>query len=219
MKSASFIVKICGITNEDDARAAIDAGANALGFNFYRRSPRCITPQRAREIAASVPGDYLKVGVFVNATEPELLQAAAEVPLDILQLHGDRCALPLATSLRIWRAIAATSALPTANAAIEAYLLDTPTPRHGGSGKSFDWNLAARFPHRVIIAGGLDATNIADAIRIASPWGVDACSRLESSPGKKDAQRVRDFVRAALSAARRERTPPQELTPRQELTQ
>lgn len=206
MKSASFIVKICGITNEEDARAAIDAGANALGFNFYQRSPRSTTPQRAREIAASVLGDYLKVGVFVNASEPELLQTAAEVPLDILQLHGDRCALPLSTTLRIWRAIAATSP-PPANAAIEAYLLDAPTPHHGGSGKTFDWTLAARFPHRAIIAGGLDATNVADAIRIASPWGVDACSRLESSPGKKDAQRVRDFIHAACAAARQEVTP------------
>jgi phosphoribosylanthranilate isomerase len=201
-----MIVKICGITNEDDARVAVDAGANALGFNFYRRSPRFITPLRAREIAAAVPGDYLKAGIFVNASEAELLETTAHVPLDVLQLHGDRCALPLSSGLRIWRAVTASHAPPAAHAAIEAYLLDTPAPHHGGSGKTFDWNLAARFAQRVIIAGGLDATNVAEAIRIASPWGVDACSRLESSPGTKDPRRVRDFVRAALLAARQEVT-------------
>ncbi len=88
------------------------------------------------------------------------------------------------------------------DATAEAYLLDTPSRDFGGSGQSFDWNLAAGRPYRVILAGGLDASNVAEAIRIAQPWGVDACSRLESSPGKKDAQRVRDFVQAALAASR-----------------
>jgi len=201
-----MIVKICGITNQADARAAVDAGANALGFNFWPKSPRFITPRRAREIVSVVPGDYLKVGIFVNACEPELLETAAQVPLDVLQLHGHRSALPHSSSLRIWRAVTATQAPPAAHAGIEAYLLDAPAPHHGGSGNTFDWSLAARFPHRFIIAGGLDATNVAAAIRAASPWGVDACSRLESSPGKKDAQQVRDFIRAALVAARQEVT-------------
>jgi hypothetical protein len=94
-----------------------------------------------------------------------------------------------------------------AGSLVEAYLLDTPTPHHGGSGKTFDWSLAASFPHRVIIAGGLDAANVVKAIRIASPWGVDACSRLESAPGKKDPQKVRAFVRAAFAAAHQETAP------------
>ncbi len=201
-----MIVKICGITNEDDGRSAIDAGANALGFNFYPKSPRYITPRRAHEIASAIPGDYLKVGIFVNASEPELLETAARVPLDVLQLHGERCALPRSSHLRIWRAVTATHTLPEALSAIEAYLLDSPAPGYGGSGKPFDWNLAARLPYPIIIAGGLDETNVGDAIRAASPWGVDACSRLESSPGKKDAQRVRRFVLEALLAARQQVT-------------
>lgn len=201
-----MIVKICGITNETDARVAVDAGANALGFNFWPKSPRFITPRRAREIASAVPGDYLKVGIFVNPFESELLETAEQVSLDVLQLHGNRSAFPRSSGLRIWRAVTATHAPPPARAAIEAYLLDAPALHHGGSGNTFDWSLAARFPHRIIIAGGLDATNVAEAIRAASPWGVDACSRLESSPGKKDAQQVRDFIRAALLAARQEVT-------------
>ncbi|HTU46419.1 MAG TPA: phosphoribosylanthranilate isomerase [Bryobacteraceae bacterium] len=201
-----MIVKICGITNEEDARVAVGAGANALGFNFWPKSPRFITPERAREIAAATPGDYLRVGIFVKASERELLRVASKVPLDVVQLHGDTVAIPRSQGMRVWRALAATAAPPPAYLGIEAYLLDAPAPHHGGSGKTFDWSLAARFPHRAIIAGGLDATNVAEAIRAASPWGVDACSRLESSPGKKDPQRVRDFIRAAFCAARQEVT-------------
>ncbi|HEX3685068.1 MAG TPA: phosphoribosylanthranilate isomerase [Bryobacteraceae bacterium] len=206
MSHASFIVKICGITNEEDARIAIQAGANAVGFNFYPRSPRYIAPERARQIAAATPGDYLKVGVFVKPSVKRLLQVASQVPLDVVQLHGDSVALPSSRTLRVWRALPATAAPPPAYSGIEAYLLDSPTPHHGGSGETFDWSLAARFPHRAIIAGGLDASNVAEAIRITSPWGVDSCSRLESAPGKKDAQRVRDFICAAFAAARQEVT-------------
>ena len=206
MSHASFIVKICGITNEEDARIAIQAGANALGFNFYPKSPRYIAPPRAREIAAAVPGDYLKVGVFVKPSVKQLLQVSSDVPLEVVQLHGDSVGLPSSRTLRVWRALPATAPPPPAYSGIEAYLLDSPTSRHGGSGETFDWSLAARFPHRAIIAGGLDASNVAEAVRIASPWGVDACSRIESAPGKKDAQRVRDFIRAAFAAARQEVT-------------
>lgn len=196
-----FIVKICGITNETDARVAIESGANALGFNFWPASPRFISPERAREIAAAVPGDYLKAGVFVDASSADLRETAAQVPLDIVQLHGN-CALT--GSIRIWRAIAATDARVEADRRIEAWLLDSTS--HGGSGQTFDWKLAARFPGRAILAGGLDGSNVAEAVKIASPWGVDACSRLESSPGKKDAQRVRAFIAAALAALHHERT-------------
>jgi phosphoribosylanthranilate isomerase len=192
-----FIVKICGITNEEDARVAVESGANALGFNFWARSPRYISGERAAEIIASVPGDYLKVGVFVDALDPE-----PRVALDVLQLHGS-CALKGA--YRIWRAVGGNDPAPASDDRIEAWLLDSAA-RHGGSGKTFDWKLAARFPHRAILAGGLDASNVREAVQIASPWGVDACSRLESSPGKKDAQKVRAFVRAALAALHQEMT-------------
>jgi phosphoribosylanthranilate isomerase len=193
-----FIIKICGITNEEDARTAVAAGANALGFNFYPKSPRYITPERAQQIIAAIPGPYVRVGVFVNATEEELLETAHAVRLDVFQLHGDRCPRSFAQPLRIWRSIAPTA--PTDNPDVEAYLLDTPSPDYGGSGETFDWKLAQAHTSRVILAGGLDASNVAEAIRIAKPWGVDACSRLESSPGKKDAEAVRGFVTAAQAS-------------------
>lgn len=200
-----FVIKICGITSEEDAAAAVEAGATALGLNFYPKSPRYITPRRASEIIRAVPGPYWKVGVFVDAGPDELTRTAAEVPLDIVQLHGPigSCVPPVdgGFHFRTWRAIAATDAVPE-NSDCEAYLLDTPAPGFGGSGKTFDWSLAIGFPHRAILAGGLDAMNVAEAIGIVRPWGVDACSRLESAPGKKDAQRVRDFVREAQAASR-----------------
>lgn len=199
MLDARFIIKVCGITNADDAATAIHAGANALGFNFYPGSPRYITPQDAQEIAQSISGPYLRVGVFVNPSEEELIEAASTVPLDVLQLHGNNLPLHLATSFRVWQAIQAT-APPPLHPDVEAYLLDSPTPLYGGSGESFDWTLAAAFPRRILVAGGLDASNVAAAIRIAQPWGVDACSRIESQPGKKDPQRVTAFVQAALAA-------------------
>lgn len=196
-----FIVKICGITNEEDAQAAVHAGANALGFNFYPRSPRYIAPLRARRIADAIAGVFLRVGVFVNPQEHELLSAIREVRLDVVQLHGDDCP-QLSAEFRIWKSIAPDHVPQSRDPLIEAYLLDSPSPQFGGSGKSFDWLHAARFPHRAIIAGGLDANNVAAAIRTASPWGVDACSRLECSPGKKDPQLMRDFIRAATAAGR-----------------
>jgi phosphoribosylanthranilate isomerase len=204
----SFVIKICGITNEEDARVAIEAGANALGFNFYAGSPRYITPARAHEIVAAVQKPFLRVGVFVNASEAQRANAVREVPLDILQLHGENCPAQVSSSYRMWRSITIDSADSTnrdlTSVSAEAFIFDTPNPHFGGSGKCFDWSLAAAFAYRKIIAGGLDATNVADAIRATNPWGVDACSRLESSPGKKDSRRVRDFVQAALAARPRE---------------
>jgi phosphoribosylanthranilate isomerase len=193
----SFIVKICGITNEEDARAAVEAGANALGFNFYPKSPRYIAPCRARQIAAAVSGAFLRVGIFVSPGEEEVKEAAAEVPLDVLQLYGP-CEAAFQT-YRVWRVTGPGYA--PAEPTPEAFFLDTPCESFGGSGKTFDWRLAAGSQIRTIIAGGLDSSNVANAIRTARPWGVDACSRLESKPGKKDPQRVREFVQAALAAS------------------
>jgi phosphoribosylanthranilate isomerase len=194
-----FVVKICGITEEEDGRAALDAGANALGFNFYRKSPRYLTLHRSRELIERLHGDYLRVGVFVNPSEAELREATAAMRLDVIQLHGSHCAAP-PEGVRVWRSLV-LPASPPAPELTEAFLLDAPTAQFGGSGRTFDWSLAARFPHRAILAGGLDASNVAEAIRTARPWGVDACSRLESAPGRKDASRVRAFVQAALREA------------------
>jgi phosphoribosylanthranilate isomerase len=187
-----FIVKVCGVTTYDDAQAALDAGANALGFNFYGKSPRFLTHDAAAAIIGKLRGEYLRVGVFVHPSE-QTLSAAADF-LDVTQIHGGGHGL-----LPIWRAIPAGTT-PSTEDCGDAWLLDTATPAFGGSGQTFDWSLAASFPHRVIIAGGLDAINVAEAIRVAEPWGVDSCSRLESSPGKKDHHRVAAFVARALDA-------------------
>jgi phosphoribosylanthranilate isomerase len=189
-----FIIKVCGITTHEDAEASLDAGANALGFNFYARSPRYAAPEAAAKIAPS--GSYLRVGVFVNASEAEIRSTARIANLDVVQIHG---ATAPVTGLINWQAIQVTTQ-PQSDEGIQAYLIDTFTPNFGGSGKTFDWSLAKNFPFRAIIAGGLDAANVAEAIRIAEPWGVDACSRLESQPGRKDLTLVAAFVNAALLA-------------------
>ncbi len=195
-----MVIKICGITNAEDARHSIEHGANALGFNFYRHSPRYITPQKAGEIVAAVPGSYRKVGIFVDPTFEELQDAGDAVPLDTLQLHGDLGGFP--DGYHIWRAVPADALPEEADPRVEAYLIDTPSDGHGGSGKSFDWSgAAAAFPHRKIVAGGLNESNVAEAIRVCSPWGVDACSLLEMHPGKKDHNRVRDFLQAIIAVS------------------
>ena len=151
----SFVIKICGITNEEDAQLAIEAGANALGFNFYRGSPRYITPARAKAIVEAVQTPFLKVGVFVNATEIQLATVIEQANLDVAQLHGENYPAQLSGSYRIWRSIRADDAAASKYASgkawnseaivAEAYVLDTPTPHFGGSGKCFDWSLAAAF--------------------------------------------------------------------------
>ncbi|MBV8072340.1 MAG: phosphoribosylanthranilate isomerase [Acidobacteriaceae bacterium] len=192
-----FVVKVCGITNAEDVLAAVEAGANALGFNFYEKSPRAISPDTAREIAAGVPAGVLKVGVFVNCPPQRVHAVAAMVPLDVVQLHGERAS---GVQLRTWRAVAVTAPLPLEESEPEAYLLDSYSPEYGGSGRTFDWRLARNAKSRLILAGGLDGANVARAVETARPWGVDACSRLEVSPGRKDPRRVRDFVEAAVAS-------------------
>jgi phosphoribosylanthranilate isomerase len=187
-----FIVKVCGVTTYDDAQASLDSGANALGFNFYPKSPRFLTPDAAASIIAKLRGDYLRVGVFVHPLADTLAQAAPF--LDVTQIHGSGYG-----SLPIWRAITAGNVADEEDN-VQAWLLDTATPVFGGSGQTFDWSLAANFPYRAIVAGGLDASNVADAIRLVHPWGVDSCSRLESSPGKKDHNRVAAFIEKALDS-------------------
>lgn len=188
-----FVIKVCGITNEEDARIAVEAGANALGFNFYEKSPRYVTVGQARKIIDAAPGDYLKVGIFVSAA----LEVITAASMDVVQLYGEW--RPEFDGLTVWKATTPNETERFCGA--EAYLMDTPNAAFGGSGKMFDWMLA-RGRHGVIVAGGLDGSNVAQAIAAAKPWGVDACSRLESRPGKKDPKKVADFVRAAREAFR-----------------
>jgi len=194
-----MMVKICGITNREDALAAVEAGASALGFNFYRESPRYISPTGASMIAAKIPANVWKVGIFVNETPETIARIALDARLDVAQLYGTA----EARGIRIWRAIQANESLLSHvnDETAEAVLLDTPSDDlHGGTGASFDWSRAKGLPKHIIIAGGLDATNVRRAIEQAQPWGVDACSRLEKSPGMKDHDKVRQFVKAALQS-------------------
>jgi phosphoribosylanthranilate isomerase len=193
-----MIIKVCGITNAADAQAAIDAGATAIGFNFYPRSPRYIAPDRAAAIAT--PG-VRRVGVFVNESPARIEEIARVAALDTAQLHGDECPADYPARLAIWKAVRVAADLtlaPYAILPVEALLLDGPAADlYGGSGRTFDWSLAASSGLRIILAGGLDGSNVARAIAIAHPWGVDACSRIESSPGIKDHAKMFAYVAQA----------------------
>lgn len=201
-----FLVKVCGVTSAAEGQVAVEAGANAIGFNFYSRSPRYVTLRQAGDMARQVEGAYWRVGVFVSPRYEDLLAASEETGIEVAQVHG---ALPerWPDGLRRWRAMAPAQQPPAGEPEAEAYLLDTPSTQFGGTGRSFDWQQAANFRGRAILAGGLDGSNVEEAIRIAQPWGVDACSRLESAPGRKDANKVRQFVSAARRAAREMASP------------
>jgi phosphoribosylanthranilate isomerase len=194
-----MIVKICGITTEEDARDAAEAGADAVGFNFWPGSKRYVTPERARVLAAVLPAGIWKAGVFVDASAEDAERIAAVAGLDVLQMHGASATAP---KLRWWAAFpAGTPGLAEAAPEAEAILLDTPAgSERGGTGRAFDWSLAAGLARKVVLAGGLGPDNVAAAIAAVRPWGVDACSRLESAPGRKDREKVRAFVRAARGA-------------------
>jgi phosphoribosylanthranilate isomerase len=191
-----MMVKICGITNREDALLAIEAGAAAIGMIFYSKSPRYITPEQAWDIVSAIPRSVLKVGVFVNETPRAIDRVAATVGLDVAQLHGQETPSRLPKSVRVWKAFQINPAwLPSAmdGFSAEAFLLDSPV-----HGTEFDWGLVRNLRGRIVLAGGLDASNVQSAIRSVRPWGVDACSRLELKPGIKDPQKVRQFIKAAL---------------------
>lgn len=197
-----MMVKICGITNREDALAAAEAGATAIGFNFYRGSSRYIQPLHAAEIAACV--NLVKVGVFVNESPAEIERIAQLARLDVVQLHGDEtAAVANQHPGRVWKAFRVTECWKAEVLSLytaEAFLLDAPASgNYGGSGTPFDWNRARGINGKIILAGGLDATNVGTSIQAVMPWGVDACSRLELSPGRKDHNKMRRFIEAALA--------------------
>lgn len=202
-------IKICGITSLDDALAAVDAGADALGFNFYKPSPRYVTPQTAREIIAQLPKQTLTVGVFVNEPSPQSVEdLAREASVTAIQLHGDESPAYChdLKSRYVIKALAAGPDFDPARAAeyeVEAILLDTKDDAlRGGTGRVFDWSIAQRVRRTVpklFLAGGLSLQNIADAIASVDPYGVDACSALEETPGKKSHERMRAFVKTIRS--------------------
>jgi phosphoribosylanthranilate isomerase len=193
-----MMVKICGITNLEDAVAAVEGGASALGFNFWRRSPRYVTPATARGLIERLPATVWKVGVFVDEDAATVSGIAREAGLDIVQLHGQETARSFPQGARVWKAVRIRGRLDVARLdeyPAEAILLDGPA-----NGETFDWTLAARVSRKLIIAGGLDADNVRAAIEQAKPWGVDACSRLESAPGRKDHGKMGQFLKAALAS-------------------
>lgn len=202
--SKQFVVKVCGLTSARDTTHAVQAGASAIGFNFYPKSSRFLDLGQARILASLVPPPVAKVGIFVDATIEQLLEAVDRVPLDVLQLHGavDFLLNSLPEGIRVWRALPVTPQFRVSalGPEFEAYFLDSPTPRHGGSGQTFDWTRARSATAPIVLAGGLNPSNVALAIETAEPWGVDACSGLESSPGHKDPEKVEAFVEAARRA-------------------
>jgi phosphoribosylanthranilate isomerase len=195
-----MIVKICGITNREDALAAIDGGASALGFNFYAQSSRYIDSDVAARVAAGLPAGVWRVGVFVNESLERITDVSRRVGLDVVQLVGPSIR---PSGLRVWQTAYVNEDFRLADIEsnpAEAILLDTPAGQaYGGTGRSFDWSRAAGSTKRIILAGGLDAGNVRQAIAAANPWGVDICSRIESSPGRKDHVKMAEFLKAAKS--------------------
>lgn len=196
-------VKICGITRLPDALAAVEAGADALGFMFFEGSKRHLTPAAATKIIRALPPFVAKVGVFVNAPVETVRATIAECGLDTLQFHGEetpefcRQFAPLKV-VKAFRIQNAASLQPLPDYAVDAWLLDSYVPgQRGGTGEKFNWELAAQakeLGRPVILAGGLSPENIADAVQQVWPFGVDVSSGVESAPGQKDAGLVRRFV-------------------------
>jgi phosphoribosylanthranilate isomerase len=209
-------VKICGITNREDAMTAVRAGADAIGFIFHAPSSRCVSPDRVREINLRLPGNHCRVGVFVDLEAEEVKRIFRFCKLDLIQLHGkespDYCGLfsPAvlikAVSIRGEADLDSLSQYP-----VRAILLDAYDPgQPGGTGKTCDWNLARRAgeKHRIILAGGLNAGNILSALEAVSPSAVDVGSGVEARPGEKDPKKVKELVDAVKGAGNFSRSSP-----------
>ncbi|MBM3847672.1 MAG: phosphoribosylanthranilate isomerase [Verrucomicrobia bacterium] len=202
-------VKICGITRTADALAAVEAGADALGFVFTERSPRHITARQAASIIRHIPPFISRVGLFVDATMDDVALLMSETGIDALQFHGDEspdfCDRFHCTTLKAIRVRNAASLKPIRNYAVSGILLDAHVAgKHGGTGSKFDWSLALeakRFGKPIILAGGLKPDNVAEAVRSVNPYGIDVSSGVEASPGKKDIAKLRDFIAAAKGAS------------------
>ena len=199
----SRFVKICGNTSLDDALACVDAGADAIGFNFWQESKRHIPVDRAAAIAKRVPPNVRTVGVFVNPSESDVDRAFASGAIDLAQLHGDEtpdfCRRFSGRYIKALRLRDAASLERMAEYACDFVLVDADTPGYGGSGQRADTTLAAEAAklRRVILAGGLTAENVAEAVATVHPYGVDVAGGVEREPGVKDWIKVAAFVQAA----------------------
>jgi phosphoribosylanthranilate isomerase len=202
-------VKICGITDAADAHAAVAAGADALGFVFYAKSPRSISVERAAEIIRSLPPFVARVGLFVNETAETIQAVVRNAGLDTVQLHGEETpefAELLRSRVKVIKAFRVRDAASLASLsgyikAADAYLLDAFVPGiQGGTGSVFDWQLAieaSRFGKPIILAGGLTVGNVTGAVAQVRPYAVDVSSGVEISPGRKDPAAVTEFIGAA----------------------
>lgn len=202
-------IKICGITNSEDARLSAELGADALGFNFYDKSPRFITPENARVIVKVIPANILTVGVFVDADIDMIENAVRTIKLGAVQLHGmettafvkvlrERLHVPVIKALRVSKTFKPADVRLFD---VDAILLDAYSPAlYGGTGETFDWKIAKQvrriFP-KIYLAGGLSPENVRSAVDEVRPFAVDACSSLEVSPGKKDPEKLRRFIAEA----------------------
>ena len=201
-------VKICGITNLADAQAAVEAGADAVGFIFYEKSPRHVSLAQAAEISKQLPPYVMRVGVFVNAADQVILQAIAEAGLTMLQFHGDEppefCGRFGLMNMKAFRIRDAGSLEGISAYQTDAYLLDGYSPATlGGTGQTFNWDLAIeaqKFGKPIFISGGLTPENVAEAVGKVLPFGVDVSSGVEAAPGKKDHGKVRAFIAAVKGA-------------------
>lgn len=202
-------IKICGITNVEDALAAAEYGADAIGLVFVPHTPRYIDPQKASEIVAALPPFLIRVGLFADPTMSEVETIAKECHLDALQFHGsetpDFCRSFSQRVIKAFRVKDQSTISLLKEYWVSAYLLDSYVKElKGGSGMTFDWNLAlaAKKYGRIILAGGLNPQNVKEAIQTVSPYGVDVSSGVEQKPGKKDHKKVKDFIDAVRSCER-----------------
>jgi len=195
-------IKVCGITNLDDARLATELGADMLGFIFYAKSPRAVSREIAAQICRAVAVE--KVGVFVNETEANIRQTLQECGLNALQFHGDEspsfCRQFSAKKIKAIHVRNETSLQQASEYDVDALLLDTYTDsQRGGTGKTFDWSLAVKaksFGRPIILSGGLTPDNVREAIRAVQPYAVDVASGVEREPGRKDPEKLRRFIEA-----------------------
>ena len=204
----SVTVKICGITSEVDAQAAVDAGADAIGFMFYEESPRFVTIEQAKTISDALSPHIIRVGVFVNADEAFINRALNECLLNILQFHGDEtpedCGRFPIMTLKAFRVqgpetLQVMQSYSTAGFLLDAYSKDAL----GGTGETFNWDLAVqaqKFRRPIFLGGGLTPDNVVEAVQKVEPFAVDVSSGVESEPGKKDAVKMQAFVESAKGA-------------------
>jgi len=197
-------VKVCGMTRAQDALHAAECGADAVGFIFHKKSPRFITPREAKVIATVLPPFVLRVGVFVNETEERIHKIADNCGLDVVQLHGNEtfgfCNRIRKKVIKAFRVQNAESLGNLSKFNVDGFLLDTfKQGEWGGTGEVFDWGLVKSVKKfgNVIVAGGLNPSNVKDAIEKSRPYAVDVCSGVEKLPGIKDMKKVREFIEAA----------------------